>query len=159
MNASVWIANVFGWPAIQLSIASIAVRLPNKFFAQDTWLTTPRAWERDGGFYRDIFGIRKWKRILPDAAPWIGGMAKRGLFAHDEHQVRRFLEETRRSEIAHWCMIACLPLFLVWNPRCARLITSAYAIAANLPCIVAQRYNRAILTRLARNYSRMPNPL
>ena len=38
--------------------------------------------------------------------------------------------------------------FFLWNPWWGDLIIVAYAVAANLPCIFAQRYNRSRLTRL-----------
>jgi glycosyl-4,4'-diaponeurosporenoate acyltransferase len=153
MNLGAWIADVLGWPAIHLLIGSAAVRIPDQFFAHDTWLTAPRQWERDGKIYRDVFAIRKWKRLLPDGAPWIGGVAKTELFAWNHKQALRFLAETRRAEIAHWCMLGFLPLFLLWNPLWARVVIIFYASAANLPCILAQRYNRILLARFARTSS------
>src|SRR5579875_1138624 len=152
MNASIWAANVLGWPTIHLVVGSAAVRLPDRFFAKDTFLTAPRKWERNGKLYRDVFAIRRWKRLLPDGAPLIGGPSKTGLFARDRHRVLRFLAETRRAEIAHWCMLACLPAFFLWNPRWAWIVMIVYGFAANLPCILAQRYNRILLARFARTH-------
>jgi glycosyl-4,4'-diaponeurosporenoate acyltransferase len=45
-------------------------------------------------------------------------------------------------------MLACFPLFFSFNPPWARLIIALYALAANLPCILARRYNRRIAKRL-----------
>ena len=64
--------------------------------------------------------------------------------------VAQFLIETRRAEIAHWFMLGCLPIFFIWNPPWARWVMAVYALAANLPCICAQRYNRLVLNRIAR---------
>ena len=60
----------------------------------------------------------------------------------------RYLVETRRGELAHWAIMAAAPLFLLWNPWTIWLLMVAYAVVANLPCIVIQRYNRARLLRI-----------
>jgi glycosyl-4,4'-diaponeurosporenoate acyltransferase len=106
--------------------------------------------------YRDWLAIRKWKSLLPDGAPWFGGFAKKKLLEHNSTALAQFLIETRRAEIAHWCMLGCLPVFWVWNPPWARCVMTAYAIAANLPCILVQRYNRFALNRIVRIGCRTP---
>ena len=70
--------------------------------------------------------------------------------ARDSSYLAQFLLETRRAELAHWCMLCCLPLFFLWNPPWACLVMTAYALAANLPCILAQRYNRIAIDRAVR---------
>jgi glycosyl-4,4'-diaponeurosporenoate acyltransferase len=150
MIALIWAANLLGWPLIHIALGFVALRLPPHLFAEDTWLTTPRQWERDGRFYRDWLAIRRWKTLLPDGAPWLGGFAKKRIHSRDSSYLAQFLLETRRAESAHWCMLCCLPLFFLWNPPWACLVMTAYALAANLPCILAQRYNRIALGRVVR---------
>jgi glycosyl-4,4'-diaponeurosporenoate acyltransferase len=104
--------------------------------------------------YRDWMGVRRWKSRLPDGAPWLGGFAKKRLFARDTEYLRHFVLETRRAEVAHWCMLGCLPVFFLWNPPWACGVMSAYAVAANLPCILTQRYNRLALHRVAQSRRR-----
>jgi glycosyl-4,4'-diaponeurosporenoate acyltransferase len=147
MIALVLAANILGWPILHIAIGFIALRIPPQIFAHETWLTAPRFWERD--MYRDRLASRKWKYLLPDAAPWLGGFAKRKLVNRDPTCIAQFLIETRRTEIAHWLMLGCLPIFFIWNPPWARWVIAVYAVAANLPCILAQRYNRLILNRIA----------
>ncbi len=154
MTALIWAANLLGWPMIHLAIGVVALRLPPRLFVRDTWLTAPRRWERHGRLYRDWLAIRKWKSLLPDGAPWLGGFAKKKFSARDSSCLARFLLETRRAEWAHWCMLCCLPLFFLWNPPWACLVMTAYAVAANLPCILAQRYNRIALDRALRTRRR-----
>lgn len=153
MRALIWAANLLGWPLIHLTIGSIALRLPSSLFACDSWLTAPRRWERDGRLYRDWLAIRKWKALLPDGAPWLGSYARKRLDSRDSRYLAEFQLETRRAELAHWSMLCCLPIFFLWNPPWACFVMAAYAIAANLPCIAAQRYNRVALRRVlqARN--------
>jgi glycosyl-4,4'-diaponeurosporenoate acyltransferase len=154
MIALVWAANVLGWPILHIAIGFIALRVPPHIFACDTWLTAARSWEQDGHVYRDWLAIRKWKYLLPDGAPWLGGSAKKKLLGRDPTCIAQFLIETRRAEIAHWFMLGCLPIFFIWNPPWARWVMAFYALAANLPCILAQRYNRLVLNRIARSRCR-----
>lgn len=155
MIALVWAANLLGWPAIHLSIGSAALRLSPELFVRDTWLTVPRRWEHDGRLYQKWLAIHKWKRLLPDGAPWLGGVAKKSFRVRDRTDIARLVLETRRAEIAHWCMLGCLPLFFLWNPPWARWVMTAYALFANLPCILAQRHNRFYLRRIIRSRHRV----
>jgi glycosyl-4,4'-diaponeurosporenoate acyltransferase len=149
MMALLWSANLLGWPLLHVGIGFVALRLPAHLFARDSWITKPREWERDGRFYRDWLAIRRWKGFLPDGAPWLGGFAKR-VSSRDPSFLTRFVLETRRAELAHWCTLCCLPMFFLWNPLWACLVMTAYALAANLPCILAQRYNRIAMDRVVR---------
>lgn len=150
MTALVLAANILGWPLIHLAAGFVALRLPAHMFAQDNWVTAPRRWERDGNFYRNLLAVRRWKSLLPDGAYWLGGMAKKKLLTRDSSYLEQFLLETRRAEWAHWCMLSFLPFFFLWNPPWACLVMTGYAVTANLPCIVAQRYNRIALDRVLR---------
>jgi glycosyl-4,4'-diaponeurosporenoate acyltransferase len=150
MTPLLWVPNLIGWPVIHLAASFLALRIPSRILARDTWLTAPRSWEQDGQMYRDWLAIRKWKSFLPDGAPWLGGFAKKKLLKRDPVYLAQFLVETRRAEIAHWCTLACLPIFFIWNPPWARWVMTVYALTANLPCILVQRYNRIALTRMAR---------
>ncbi len=142
--------NTLGCAILQLAIAAIAVRIDPRRFAPDTALLRTRPSEID--FYRRLLHIRRWKALLPDGAPWVGGtFRKKRLQGRDPTYLHRFLLETRRAEAAHLLALALFPLFFFWNPPWARIVIALYALAANLPCILAQRYNghvvQQILTR------------
>lgn len=156
MTAPIWAANIVGWPLIHLVVGFLVLRLPPRLFACDTWITAPRPWEREGRLYRDMLAIRTWKTRLPDGAPWLGGFPKKRLHQRDPSYLAEFVFETRRSELAHWFMLCCLPIFFLWNPLWACCVMTAYALAANLPCIVAQRYNRIVLVRVLGTRCRTP---
>ncbi len=158
MNLLVWTANILGWPLIHLTIGYISVRLPSDNFAHDNWLTAPKRWEYGGRLYRKRMSVRRWKALLPDGAPWFGGFAKKQLSARNSEYIQEFMLETRRAEIAHWCMLGCLPVFFLWNPPWACMVMSAYAIAANIPCIMVQRYNRLALRRVVHRRCEAPSP-
>lgn len=150
MRAGIIIANIVGWPVIQIAIAKAMLRVPAELFDHDSFFFVPREWEQDGALYRRYFAIRKWKSLLPDGAAWLGGLSKKRLPGRDSHSLRVFLVETRRAELAHWCMLFCAPVFFLWNPPWACAVMALYAVVANLPCILAQRYNRLVLIRLLR---------
>lgn len=144
-TAWVIILNVGGWPALQLALAWAFTRMPVMWFRP----VPPSSWEDNGRFYERVFAIRRWKDLLPDGAPWFaGGFSKRDLAGTDPGYLQRFLRETRRGELCHWFAAAGVPVFFTWNPWWGDLIIVAYAAAANLPCILTQRYNRARMLRL-----------
>lgn len=142
-----WIVvlNVIGWPVIQLGLAWFFTRLPAAWFDPPD----PHAWEQGGRIYECVFRIRRWKDRLPDGAGWIdGGFAKGTLAGRSPDYLRRFVRETWRGELCHWLALGCAPLFFLWNPWWADAVIFAYAVAANVPCILAQRYNRLRLRHL-----------
>jgi glycosyl-4,4'-diaponeurosporenoate acyltransferase len=137
--------NVGGWPVIQFGLAWAFTRMPLRWFRPPE----PRAWEQGGRFYQRVFGIKAWKDWLPDAARWFGGgFAKGELVGTNPAYLQRFISETWRGELCHWAALAFAPVFFLWNPWWADLIMVAYAFTANLPCILAQRYNRARFERV-----------
>jgi glycosyl-4,4'-diaponeurosporenoate acyltransferase len=145
------VLNVAGWPALQCCLAWAFTRMPATWFSPGE----ARAWEQDGRFYERVFVIKRWKERLPDAARWFGaGFAKGALAGTIPDYLERFVRETWRGELCHWFALGCAPVFFLWNPWWADLIMAAYAVAAHLPCILAQRYNRLRLRRLLARRSR-----
>lgn len=143
--------NVAGWPVIQLGLAVGFTRLPDSWFSRGSgW-----AWEQDGRCYERLLAIRLWKDRLPDAARWLpGGVAKRLARDAGSTDLERFIRETWRGELCHWCALACAPVFFLWNPLWADAVMVAYALAANLPCILVQRYNRLRTRRVVARRTR-----
>ena len=145
------VLNVVGWPLIQFGLAWCFTRMPVTWFNPGS----ARAWEQGGRFYERFLAIKQWKDWLPDAARWFrGGFAKRSMAGTNADYLRCFIRETWRGELCHWSAIAFAPVFFLWNPWWADLVMVAYALAANLPCILAQRYNRARFQRLLTRRSR-----
>jgi glycosyl-4,4'-diaponeurosporenoate acyltransferase len=144
-TAWVVVLNVGGWLSLQLALAWAFTRMPVLWFHA----VPPRAWEDGGRFYERFVAVRRWKDLLPDGARWFaGGFGKGTLVSTAPEYLQRFLRETRRGELCHRFAILCAPVFFLWNPWWGDLIILAYALAANLPCIFAQRYNRARMLRL-----------
>ncbi|WP_348263233.1 hypothetical protein P8935_01445 [Telmatobacter sp. DSM 110680] len=153
---AVWTANLLGWPILQISIARFTLSLPLESFAGDRPFYSIRSWERSGRLY-NIFAIKRWKTLLPDGGPWFGGFSKKKVAGRDPAYLQTFILETRRAEFAHWCMLCSFPVFFLWNPLWACLVMVAYAVVANLPFIIVQRYNRLVLTRICARISERQN--
>ena len=140
--------NILGWPVIQLGLAWLFLQLPASLFNSNLILPAAR-FERP--LYENLFAIRRWKDLLPDGASWFrGGFSKRHLHRRDPAYLNRFLQESRRGEVAHWLMLLAAPVFILWNPPWAVAVMFTYALLANLPCILAQRYNRLRFLALQR---------
>jgi glycosyl-4,4'-diaponeurosporenoate acyltransferase len=137
--------NIVGWPVIQFGLAWAFTRMPATWFSPGC----ARRPQRGQQFYERVLGIKRWKDWLPDAARWFGGgFAKGTLTANHPDYLRRFVRETWRGELCHWVALAFAPVFFLWNPWWADLIMIGYALLANLPCILVQRYNRLRFQRL-----------
>ncbi|MEY2447892.1 MAG: glycosyl-4,4-diaponeurosporenoate acyltransferase [Acidimicrobiaceae bacterium] len=138
------------WGAWSALVGYVAHRRPAPAFGRDSWLYRLRAVERGGRLY-ERFGIKRWKDRLPEAgALFTGGISKRSVRTRDRDVLERFVIETRRAEWTHWTIMLAAPVFLVWNWWWVEIVMVAYALAANLPCLLVQRYNRARLARLLR---------
>ena len=91
--------------------------------------------------------VKSWKRWLPEAGRAFGGRSKRHLPPGAEGGLPRFLGECRRAERTHWLILAATPVFALWNPPGLFVAMVVFALAANGPCLVVLRYNRARLLR------------
>jgi glycosyl-4,4'-diaponeurosporenoate acyltransferase len=142
VDAAVWA----GWGT---AVGYLAARLPEATFAADGRLTRIRAWERDGRIWERI-RVRRWKQAVPELGSLFGGVSKRRLPAPGRQGLDRLAAETRRAEMVHWA--AALPVFVMplWNPAWVTVVMVVYAVAANAPFIVIQRYNRARVERILR---------
>jgi glycosyl-4,4'-diaponeurosporenoate acyltransferase len=147
--------DVVAWGVIHAGTGYLVHRLPATRFDHDTWLTRRRAVERDGDLYVDVFRIKRWKRWLPEAgALFAGGFDKKHLADVTDEYLTVYVRETRRAELGHWLAAAGAPLFALWNPGWIVPVMVAYAVAANGPCVLSQRYNRLRLLRILRRRSR-----
>ena len=139
--------NVLGWPVIQVGISILCQRLPQNWLRAERSLFRTRRWESGGAAYARWAGVRHWKHLLPDGAPWLRGFAKKRLVSSNASYLDAFIVETCRGEAAHWLMLAATPIFFLWNPLWADLVMCVYAVTTNIPCILTQRYNRIRLLR------------
>ncbi len=143
------VVDIVAWGVIHASTGLLVHRLPARRFDHDTWITRAKRIERDGDLYVDVFRIKRWKRLLPEAGDvFAGGFDKRRLGGVDDRSLLRYILETRRAEVGHWLAAAFAPLFFLWNPYQVGLVMLVYAVASNGPCVASQRYNRLRLLRI-----------
>lgn len=141
--------NSFVWFAVHMGTAFVVTLLPVSLFDPESWIFRSKKWEDKGRLYERLFRVSKWKNLLPDGATWlIGGFAKKRLSMSNVTYIDRFVRETCRGELVHWLVTASTPIFLFWNTFSSFIIMIIYALAANMPCIIAQRYNRPRLSTL-----------
>jgi glycosyl-4,4'-diaponeurosporenoate acyltransferase len=142
VDAAVWA----GWGT---AVGYVAARLPDERFAADGPVTRIRAWERDGRAWERT-RVRSWKDGLPELGSLFGGRSKRRLAASGWRGLEELAIETRRAETVHWAAALPAAVMPLWNPRWVSAIMAGYAVAANAPFIVVQRYNRARIQRIQR---------
>jgi glycosyl-4,4'-diaponeurosporenoate acyltransferase len=106
------------------------------------------AFDRDGRVTRLRVGVRRWKGHLPDLGGLVGGRRKRLPSGRDPDEWRVLAVETRRAECAHWVILLALPVEALIRSGVVLVPMTAYALVANVPCIVAQRSNRGRLEAL-----------
>jgi glycosyl-4,4'-diaponeurosporenoate acyltransferase len=144
------LVNIVAWGVIHASTGYLVHRLPARLFTGDSWLTRQRRLEGDGRLYVRVFRIKRWKHLLPEAgALFAGGFDKRRLTSRDDDYLATYVRETRRAELGHWLAAAGAPLFFLWNPAWIGAVMVVYAVVANGPCVLSQRYNRLRLVRIA----------
>jgi glycosyl-4,4'-diaponeurosporenoate acyltransferase len=147
--------NIAAWLVIHVVVSVSIARVALKSFNPRSWLYRQRTWEKGGRPYKALLKVKRWKRLLPDgAAVFKGGFRKKRLAGRDAAYVQTFILETCRAELTHWVILACSAVFFIWNEWWIGLIMIAYGLVANMPCIVAQRYNRIKLIRMYARYAR-----
>ena len=138
------------WGIIQAGTALICIHLPERFFDPDSFLYRTHRFEKNGEFYKSVFKVRSWKGLLPDGgALWSKkGFRKKNLKDMSIENLRRYLIESARGEMTHWMAISAFWVFGFFTPIYVLWMMLAYALALNLPCIIAQRYNRPRIRRI-----------
>ncbi|MBE3089318.1 MAG: glycosyl-4,4'-diaponeurosporenoate acyltransferase [Actinobacteria bacterium] len=141
------------WLIIHLGISYLCVKISISFFKRDLWWFKTKNWEYRGKVYKRVFKVRKWKSIVPDGGGLFkGGFPKKNLEGSDPQYLKTFFYETKRAELTHWLAILPAPIFFLWNIWWVGIIMIAYALIANIPCVLLQIYNRARLYKLIWNY-------
>ena len=127
----------------------LCVKIPISLFEKDIWWFKPKNWEYRGRIYKNIFKVKKWRNIVPDGGGLFkGGFPKKHLESSDPQYLKTFYDETKRAELTHWLTILPAPIFFLWNIRWVGIVMIVYALIANIPCILLQRYNRARLANV-----------
>lgn len=137
--------NVIGIPLAHVALSIAATKLPIRYFRSKN---AHRSRPVELLLHSKVFHTRRWKQLLPDAAPWIGGFPKGKLLNTEPDYLDTFTSETRRGELAHWAQIIVIASYIIWNPWPANLVILFYAALSNLPCILNLRFTRIRLQRV-----------
>jgi glycosyl-4,4'-diaponeurosporenoate acyltransferase len=141
--------DIAAWLVIHLGISYFMSRISRDRFFTYSWLYQKRAWEKNGYIYEKYFKVKSWKKWLPDGAViFKNGFEKKKLKRFENKYFKIFSKETCRAESTHWIAMFFSLIFFIWNLWWVGIIMIVYAITVNLPCIIAQRYNRIRLNRI-----------
>lgn len=145
------VADVLAWALFHAATGYAAHRVAERRLGRDWFVHRPRRFEREGEWYARRLRVKRWKGWLPEAGDLFrGGFDKSRVTSTEPSYLERYVRETRRAELAHWWCLSCSPLFGLWNPPAVVAAMVAYGVVANVPCIVAVRYNRFRLQRILR---------
>ena len=138
------------WPALQVAAALISLYLPDRYFSPDSYFFRAHHFEKEGRIYDSIFRVSHWKHLLPDGGAILKkrGFKKKKLEGHSKEYLDRFLVESARGELTHWLAIIPFWVFGFFTPPRVMWYMLVYALLVNLPCIIAQRYNRPRIKKL-----------
>lgn len=132
----------------------IAPRIPDRYFDR-SGCTVGAAEAR----VAEVLGVRWWKRYLPDAGGWCSRDGRKDAHIRtDRAALQRFVIETRRAECVHWGSLAITPTFFLWSPPATALLIVVTGLVANLPCLIALRYNRRRVLQVLARYPDASGP-
>lgn len=143
------VKNSVAWLFFHMMISFLGLQIPDAFLdRKKTWFES-KPWEKEGRFWQKRLKIRVWKDFLPDSSSFLkGSYDQTRLHSSDSEKIQTFIRETKRAELVHWVSMCPALLFFLWNPPWAGWIMVLYAICANIPFILVQRFNRPRLERL-----------
>lgn len=145
------ILNILAWFFFHMAISLLLMKAPDAYYEKQSDFYTPFKWEKNGEIWQELFHVRRWKEILPEGSSFVpAAYNKKTLSDTHVDTLKKFITETKRAEQTHWLLMLPAPLFFIWNPPWAGWIMIFYALLANLPFIIIQRYNRPRLERLYR---------
>lgn len=137
------------WPILQVTAALICTHLPDRFFDYTAFFYRTHHWEKDGENYQKWFRVRCWKKHLPDGGSLVkGGFEKKKLVSFSKNNLDKYLLESCRAEMIHWLSILPFWVFGFFTPNVVIFYMLLYALVINMPCIIAQRYNRPRIVRI-----------
>lgn len=145
------------WPLLQVLAALIALAIPDRAYNPNAFFYRSHRFEKEGEIYNRFFAVRKWKHLLPDGGGILKkrGFRKKKLQNFSKDNLERFLIESARGELTHWLAIFPFWIFGFFAPAYMIPIMLAYALIVNLPCIIAQRFNRPRIIKILNRQDRI----
>lgn len=142
-NTALILTDFFVWFVLHMVISVALLKVPLSFFERKNRLFYSYSWEKKGTFWQTYFHVRSWKDKLPDGASLFRlGFKKKYLTEVNDSYLNKFILESKRAELNHWLLLLPAPFFFLWNPSWAGWLIICYALVANSPFIIIQRYNR-----------------
>ena len=146
------------WPILQILAAVISKRLPDRMFQWNKGVFKPQKFEKNGKIYKSVFKIDQWKHLLPDgAAVQKSGYRKKNITDFSSENLKLFLTESCRAELGHFLAITPFWIFGLFLPMPGIFLMLGYALIMNVPCILAQRYNRPRIAKLQKKIEKREN--
>ena len=137
------------WAASSFAVGRLAHAIDTSRLQSMGGPTRLFGFEEGGRIYERAFRIRSWKGRLPEAGDLFeGGFNKKSLASLEPGTLERYMAETKRAELTHMALVPLALVPLAWTDGWEMGVVVAYTLAANLPFIAVQRYNRARLLRL-----------
>ncbi|MDR4890452.1 glycosyl-4,4'-diaponeurosporenoate acyltransferase [Fredinandcohnia sp. QZ13] len=137
------VVNIVGWFILHFAISAICFKIPLRYLLKDIAFFRIASWEGNGRIWNRLFLVKKWKRYLIDGSYIVKKSFNKSHLHGTKHEdLIIFAAETKRAELTHWLLMFPAPFFFLWNPYWAGWIIIAYALLANIPFIITQRYNR-----------------
>lgn len=149
---------LFLWSVFQTSAAIVSQKIPERFMKYDNRWFRPKKFEKKGLLYKSVFKIVYWKKYLPDgAAVRKSGYRKKNLTDFSIENLNTFLIESCRAEVGH--LLAILPFwtFGLFLPKRGIWMMLCYAVVVNIPCVLAQRFNRPRISKILERLERRGN--
>lgn len=138
------LVNIIAWGFFHFFISYLCFKIPLNFFLEEDRFFKIKKWEQSGEMWQKLLLVKKWKGFLIDGSSIVKkSYNKSHLHGKKKNDLMVFAAETKRAELTHLLLILPAPLFFLWNPVWAGWIMIIYALIANLPFIIVQRYNRA----------------
>ena len=139
------------WAAIQFMVSILCIKIPDRYYDPTKFPFAPFRFEQNGALYRKWLLVHKWKKYLPDGGALMGSdFRKKNLEHVTEYNLQRFMIESCRAEMTHFFAIFPFWLFGFIAPPEVIWIMLVYALAINMPCSIAQRYNRPRIQQLVK---------
>jgi glycosyl-4,4'-diaponeurosporenoate acyltransferase len=136
------------WLIIHLGFAKLALVIPDHYFKKNMPKKAPNA-RVSKWILEHIFFIKVWKKYLPDGGKLFKtGFEKKHLNARNYAYYEKFYIETKRAEWTHYFQMLPAPIFFLFNPVWVGFFMIGYALLANMPCILTQKYNQPRLLSL-----------
>lgn len=143
------IINIVVWGLLHFLISYLCFIIPLHIFLKDLSIFKISRFEKKSQIWQRIFLVKRWKDHILDGSMIVNkSFDKRVLKGKNINVIMHFSAETKRAELTHWLLIPPAFLFFLWNPVWAGWVNVLYAVFANVPFIIVQRYNRGRIERM-----------